>query len=186
MSDFIEEPVSVSSFLPAEDVQASVEDQLAVIEEDLAAISAQPDEFDLLVQGPDDDPPPIGKGWAFDHALRRFRRGSSGSSPLPTFGDQTLKEWIDKTMRTARGAHPIHPDDYGMEQPFRLIGGPLHGAAISDYEDDLRRALTFHPRISDVRNFSVQSDPDVTALYMTFDVVLDDDTALSFDPFQLP
>lgn len=179
-----EQEFTAPTFLPAEDEPPSADDALSAVEEELSDLPAL-DDVDLQVEAPD-ELPPIGRGWAFDFQEPGFRRGVSGRGVLATRGVETLRGWIDKALRTARGAHAVHPDDYGMDDPWRLIGTPLSRAPIAEYEDDVRRALTFHPRIADVTDFRVALDPDVPAVELQFTVVLDDDTAVSFDPFRLP
>lgn len=176
--------MSDQTILPAEDDQLDVDVQLAQVEGDLADDLVEGDEFDLVLDEAPDELPPLGKGYAFDFTRRQFVR--AGRTPAVTHGDQTLREWVAKAIHTERGAHPIHSDEYGMDDPFRLIGSPVRGAAVAQYEQDLVRCLTTHPRIADVRDFGVTDDEDGKAIWLTFLIVLDDDTELSFDPFQLP
>jgi hypothetical protein len=177
---------TVASILPAGDQPTDVDDELAQIEADLDAIPSQPDDFDMAVLPPEDDPQPIGRGWAYDWESKRFVRAPQGWQPMQTQGEQTLREWVAKCMRTQRGAHPVHPEDYGMDDPFLLVGLPATDAPVGQYEDDLRQALTFHPRIADVTDFSSSVDQDSGTVQLTFTVVLDDDSEVTFDQFALP
>ena len=70
------------------------------------------------------DPPvqPLGRGWALDFTINQFVK--NGISPALVYDTDELNVWIEKAMRTARLAYPIYTDDYGMEDPFRLIGQP--------------------------------------------------------------
>jgi hypothetical protein len=94
---------------------------------------------------------------------------------LETRGISTLQGWIEKCLRTARGAHPIHPEDYGIEMPDNAIG------RAHDFDTDLelriREALQFHPRIADVTDFVREDDPDDEFITVSFTVVLDDDSS---------
>lgn len=180
-----EPELAVQSILPASDSPTPVDDQLEEIEADLDTLPLQPDDYDLSV-GIDDEPQPIGRGWAFDWERRRFIRAAQGYQPLPTQGEQTLREWVAKCMRTQRGAHPVHPEDYGMADPFLLIGLPIEQAPVAQYEDDLKQALTFHPRIADVRDFAATLDRDAGTIALQFTVLLDDDSQVNFDVAAIP
>lgn len=104
-----------------------------------------------------DDPPiPFGRSWAFDYDNGRFFR--SAGAPAETRGVSTLVEWINATMRTAAGVHPIFPPEIGIERPEDFLGAADPTEALSDFEDRLRTALLAHDRIQDVREFEADVD----------------------------
>lgn len=146
-------------------------DALADLE---AAFEAAGEPADLLVI--EQSPPPIGRSWAFDFSSGRFISGGSG--PLPTNGEVTLIMWCEKAMRTARGAHPIHPPGYGLLKPTELIGAAVQGAAVPELEARIRDTLTFHPRISDITDFEWSSDPNEEWISIDFTIVRDDDSEI--------
>jgi hypothetical protein len=170
MSDlFPEEPIDAPALVPETDVPEEPEDVLAELEN---ALQTFPSDVDLVVG--EEEPPPIGRSWAFDWAMRDFVRSSGSAGPQPTRGLETLTEWIEKCLRTARGAHPVHPQGYGVAQASAdgLVGGPV-GSIPPDLEERVKDALLFHPRITDVRGFSYSSDPDDEWLGVSFTFEVD-------------
>lgn len=173
MSDlFPEETTEVETFLPTDDEPPSAEDALAALERSL---DDDPDLDDFIVA--EDAPQPVGKSWAFDFVTGRFVKGG-GRGPLATHHYTTLRTWIEKCLRTDRGAHPIHPPDYGMERPFDMIGQHVDDVLGGDLEGRVTEALLFHPRITDVRDFAADYDPNDEHAFLSFTAVLDDDTEL--------
>lgn len=119
---------------------------------------------------------PLGRSWAFDFVANRFVSRASGVAQ--THGLATLKQWIEKTLRTARGAHPIHSDDYGMERPFDMIGMPLSMISSQDIEQRVLDAILLHPLITGLSDFQMDYDPLDTILNVSFTVLLEDDVIL--------
>jgi hypothetical protein len=119
------------------------------------------------------DEVPLGKGWAFDFIANEFVL--NGNAPAEVYGLDNLRMWIEKTMRTARYAHPIYTESYGVEEPFALIGQPPSGDLIATWQDAVVEALTAHDRIAAVNAFYYSQDPFSDALYVSFTVVLDAD-----------
>ena len=180
MSETLPEPPElqdevVEQLLPIDDVPLEPEEELARLDDELEAF---PDSDDIVVT--EEEALPIGRSWAFDFQARRFVRGVRAQGPLETRGQTTLRYWIEKCLRTARGAHPIHPEDYGMNDPTGVYGLPLAEAQGADLEGDIRDALTFHPKIVDVTDFYSAYNPDEDYLAVSFTVVLDDESALEF------
>lgn len=128
----------------------------------------------------DEEAPPIGRSWRYDWVSHRFRDQTSRGI-VATRGHSTLQGWIEKALRTDRGAHPIHPDNYGLERAGAEIGMPEHLVDVADLEERVHACLTFHPAIVNVREFEAEFDEDAEALYMTFTVVLDDDEEIAFE-----
>jgi hypothetical protein len=177
---FPESDQEAAQLVPADDEPLTAEESAAALD---ASFDTFRDEDDLVVSVP--APTPVGRGWDFDFAKRRFVIGRFGHGPVETHGETTLKVWIEKCLNTDRGAHPIHSDDYGMERPFDEVGMPLSMLPSSDYERRIREALIFHDRIVDVRDFDLDTDPDDEAVGVTFSVVLDDDTTISIEGLRL-
>jgi hypothetical protein len=177
MSELIPESEydDVGSLLPSEDTPLSPEGELALAESSLDAI----DTDDLIVQ--EEEPPPLGKSWSFDFQRNRFQRTEQAHGPQATSGLRTLEAWIEKCLRTDRGAHPVHSDAYGVDDPFGMIGHPVESALPDDYPDRVTRALLAHPHIADVRRFRSEFDPDDDVLLVSFLVVLLDETAIPFE-----
>lgn len=179
------------SFLPLEDEPPSAREQAELADEEILAGLTDPDLDELPLE--QEEKEPIGRSWAFDFAREGFVYGHEvGSSatgkhgPLQTYGVATLRTWIEKCLHTARGAHPVHPEDYGLEPLDDIIGGPVLGAPAADIEARVREALTFHPRIDDVTDFRAVIDPDNEYVAVSFSVLIDDEAALSFQGVRLP
>lgn len=162
--------MSNNFFEPAPPQPVEPDDAAADLEQDFQA-TANPPEI-LVVQ---DAPPPIGRSWAFNFAAGGFVLGG-GRDPLATNDLSTLIMWMEKCLRTSRGAHPIHPPGYGLVRRTELIGQLINGAPIAELEPRIRDALTFHPRVSDVTDFDWEVDSDNEAVLISFTVLLDDDT----------
>jgi hypothetical protein len=164
-----EPPDDAPNFAPTTDAFIPEEEAFDRLEQ---SIEGGPDDVDLVVAA--DPPTPIGRSWAFDWGLRTFMQ-PGGRGPLATYGMATLAGWVEKALHTARGAHPVHPADYGFDQPDSLIGGGV-GTLPADLEDRIRACVTFHERITDIDQFSYAYDPDIEELRVFFLIVLDDDT----------
>lgn len=159
------------NYLPLNDDPISPEEAAAGLE---TFDVRDPDE--LVVDQP--PPPPVGRSWGLDFIEGKFFI-RPGHGPIETQGDDTLAFWIEKTLRTARGAHPIYPNEYGMVSPFNMIGHTLTSADYADLESRIFDALTFHDRITDVVDFAAEQDPADDALVLDFRVVKDDGTELT-------
>lgn len=170
MSTF-ETDFSTTTFLPLGDEPVSAEDELALVDADILALGNE-----AVVQ--EDPPPPLGRGWAFDFGGGTGFRSGKGQGPQLTYGIDTLRVWCEKALRTDRGAHPIHPDDYGMDNPYGAIG--MFHDEDPDLEQRVVDALTFHPRITAVRDIVRSYDADDEYLSLSFTIVLDDGSEAVF------
>jgi hypothetical protein len=130
------------------------------------------------------EPPPIGRGWAFDFLAGEFLL--NGSAPAEVSGLDQLRMWIEKTLRTARFAHPIYSESYGMEEPDQLIGEVYEGELAGAYQEAIVDALTVHDRIAAVDGFYFEHDPSDEALFVTFTVTLDSDDEDTIQVSSLP
>lgn len=117
---------------------------------------------------------PMGKSWMFDVAQKRFVM--HGSSPAETHGLNTLKAWIYLALNVARAAHPIYSDEYGMDDPYRLVAWPDEGEYRAAYQQDVINTLRQHDRILEVGDFQYELADD--ALYITFTVLTDEEENL--------
>jgi hypothetical protein len=168
------DPVPVApAFTPSTDVPLTGQEAFDELQR---ALEASPNQIDAIVAA--DPPKPVGRSWAFDWHTRRFVKPTGAQGPKPTFGRETLTQWIEKAMRTARGAHAVHPLTYGMREPQ----GGLYGRSVGEVPPDLEQiiidALTFHWAISDVTDFAFGYDPDEEWLSCAFTVQLSDATAI--------
>lgn len=161
----------MSEFQPQPPEPVEPLDALADLE---AAFDLQGQPADLLVV--EEPPPPLGRSWAFDFARGRTVRRGGGA--IETHGDATLRVWMEKCLRTTRGAHPIHPPGYGLARRTELIGQTLAGAPVAEVEARVREALTFHDRIAGIDDFEFELDEDNESVFISFTVIRDDDSRL--------
>ena len=119
-----------------------------------------------------EEPPPLGKSWAFDFGVGKFKRVGAGG-PAPTYGLTTLRYWIEKCLMTEAGAHPIHDQGYGVRGLNDLIG-TQGGLVMMELESRITEAVTWHPRISGIENFSATHDPMQEYVDVAFTVVVDE------------
>jgi hypothetical protein len=146
------------------------------VDDDIAAAEELPpfdDESleDLVVEEPELSP--VGKSWAFDFPSGQFFYASA-QGPTTTWGAITLRYWIEKCLRTPRGALPIHDPGYGVEGLNQIIGH-RSGEALADLEPSITSALLFHPRISEVIDFVADFDPAEEYVEVSFTVITDEE-----------
>lgn len=172
----------LTTFLPEDDFPDDLDPQatLDVLDERLVDPTAPPPDL-LVTQGTE---APLGRSWAFNFLTNRFVVRASGVAK--TSGLETLRQWIEKCLRTDRGAHPIHSDDYGMVRPFDMIGMPLAAISSEDLKNRIEDALIVHPLIAGVQDFTMTYDPLDTVLEASFDVVLTDQQVLTVNDLRLP
>ena len=149
------------------------------------ALEGEPTDVDFVVSPDDATGQPIGRSWAFDFRAVGFVKAPGALSPLQTSDLGTLATWVEKCLRTARGAHPVHPPGYGVQMGTTdLIGGPV-GRIPPDLYARVEDALTFHPRITACEQFTSSYDPDDDRVFIDFVVVLDDAAELNVSSLEL-
>lgn len=171
-----------------------------VLEPDDLAGELVPDEVpetdpDLALDEPPDavagdfavaPPRPFGKSWAFDFAGAARFVPVLGRGPLQTNGTDTVRFWIEKCLRTPRGSHPVHGPEYGVDGLEGLIGSPGGDPDVAlRVSEAVADALTFHPKVAEVRDFDLLFDPDEEVLELSFTVVLDDDDEIAVSEFPI-
>lgn len=175
-----EQPENAPAFAPSTDVPLTGDDAFNTLQRTL---EATPNAVDLIVAA--EPPKPIGRSWAFDWVQRRFVKPTGALGPKPTLGRETLTQWIEKALRTARGAHPVHPVDYGFEPPHGGLIGRQVGTVPPDLEQRVREALTFHPAIADVTDFLFDWDDDDEYLRVDCVIHLADESMLELRNLRL-
>lgn len=170
----------IDNLLPA-DTEAPPDDVLGAVED---ALAGDPSALaDVTVQ--ETPPPPLGRGWQISTVVdaegQAFVRSSGGQGALETHGLATLQTWIAKALVTEAGAFAIYPPGYGMQGALLGIGEPPTSPHLADRLDRITDALTFHPRITGVTNYSTSFDDDNEAFAERLTVVLDDETRLEIE-----
>lgn len=130
--------------LPADDEGSTPED-------DLAAATASALADDVPEAEDEEAVEPTGYTWAFDWSTGRFKR--RGSSPAVVTGLDALAERCMMALNTARYAHPIVSDEFGVEEPQRGIGtsGVEAREAADDWRVQVRDALLVFDDVTDVQ-----------------------------------
>lgn len=156
--------------LPADDAGSTPE---ADVEAAIASALA-PDYASLPGTGPE----PIGFTWRFNFEKGEFDR--RGTAPAEAHGLDSIEVWVLTVMHTARWAHGIFSDAFGIEEPHSMIGDVDPRPALRRYEENLRAAVTVHNRITDMTDFVADFDPATGLINIeNFEVVLDDQARLS-------
>lgn len=158
--DFTLIPADDEGLSPAQELEASIAGAVA----EPAAIEPQAAQ----------EPAPFGRSWAFDFEERRFVR--STGSPLGVSGLEALHQWVLMVVHSARFAHRVFSEQFGMEHPERDIGQLRAAEMVSDYGQRLREAVLVHDRITALQNFRAHFDPVEGALRIDyFEIVTDED-----------
>jgi Protein of unknown function (DUF2634) len=176
VSNLVPEPDAdaVPSLLPIQEQPLPADDAFRRFEE---ALDQRPDSDDLVVT--QEPPLPVGRSWAFDFERKAFERAPGQTGPVEIRGDDALRQWIETTLRTARGAHPIYSDDYGIDMPADFIGGTASSFPLDVYEDAVTEALLVHRQIASVEDFDVLYDPEQEYVGVSFTLIkasTDDDS----------
>ena len=129
-----------------------------------------------------DAPLPFGRSWRFDFIAGQFVK--DGLAPKITYELDSLVVWVEKTLRTARYAHPIYSDEYGIEDPFSLVGQTIDDDLLGTWQDAATEALLVHDRITAVESFSFQQDPMDEAVFASFTIILDAAPPLQAQPLE--
>lgn len=167
MSNVFSEDQSVDAgvLLPAQEEPLTPDDAFTRFEEN---IDAQAGAADLVVV--EEDPPPLGRSWAYDFNRKQFFAAPGAHGPLTIRGISTLQQWITKALQTARGAHPIYSDEFGIDLPADFFSGLVANFPDDLFRDRVRDALLKHPRIVDVDSFAFNVDPNEEYVATSFTV----------------
>lgn len=116
----------------------------------------------ITVQSP---PVTYGKELDFDFETCEFKL--EDGSPKVLEGVEALRIWIVKTILTARYRFPIYSFNYGCELED-LIGYDIPKVVLeAEIPRVIREALIYDPRISDVRDFSIERESDYVKVEFT-------------------
>lgn len=164
------DPVDVEELLPA-DAEADID---ALFDASNEAIEDVSTEDDLEVIQP--EPDPIGRTWAYDFNAGEFV--NVGHSPLAVRGDAALAVWIEKCLRTHRGASVVHLPEYGMTRPLNdYLGGDPDDTF--EMKADIEDAITFHPHVTKLEDIIIDISDDRAEI--SFRVILADGGEIPFD-----
>jgi hypothetical protein len=130
----------------------------------------------------EDDPPvPFGRTWLFDFQAGRTVR--QGIAPAETRGIGALRMRCLMAVYSARYAHAVFSDAFGMEHPEEPVGRLLNDEVVAEYGERLKEALLrVDPRIVAVDNFEATYDPVRGVLEIeNVEVVTDDEDRIPLE-----
>jgi hypothetical protein len=125
---------------------------------------ADPEEEELI---------PLGRGWSFDFERGQFNR--HGAAPAVVTEIDNLRIWIEKALRTHRGAHPIYSTSFGTDMPHQGIGQQFTPEAVGMLSTAIESALLAHDRIEEVTDFTFTGSEDSEVLFVDFTVIVDNE-----------
>jgi len=158
------------TLLPADDPASTPEADLA----DAEASALAPD----FASASQEAPEPLGRSWLLDWDIGCFRR--RGDSAVVVAGLDALAQWCQMALHSARFAHQVFSDDFGVEQPEEIIGQIPTPAIIRDFGRRIERALLVHDRIASVENFEAHVVDAGAAIELdSLDVITDEQDVLS-------
>lgn len=136
-------------------------------DEELALLS-DPDDF-VLAPDQEDQPLPFGKSIWIDLDDR------PGHPPTVVHGIDSFVVWATVALKTKMGTWEIFPDDFGMEDPDRLVGHPDDTERRAEYMRDVRQTLRQYDRVTNVGNFQWELDDTGEVVEVSIEVELDGD-----------
>jgi hypothetical protein len=156
--------------LPDDEIDIDPDAELA----DAFRIEPDAGEIDQALEPP--QPLPLGRSWMFDPVAGRF--AVAGGSPIETRGVESVKAWIICLLYTMRGAHPVLDPDYGIDNPFAMIGKPEAEISNQQYQDEVTAALLRDDRIAAVSAFTFEHEAgsDTTVVRFIVQLRYSDDT----------
>jgi hypothetical protein len=166
------------ALLPADDEGLSPAQARAAA---VAGALAEPED---VVPQAEDAPVPLGRTWVFDFAEGRFVY--SGGAPAPTSGAGAVQQWVLMAMHSARLAHKVFSDNFGMEDVDRPIGELTDAEIVADYEQHLREAVLVHERVTALDKFTASIDRVGGVLNVEYlEIVTDEQEVLSMGDITL-
>lgn len=164
-----EDPTLVDEIFPDDDPESDIALTDALDGEDDLEVTVEP------------PPAPLGHSAAFDFTSGRFL--TSGHAPRTVRGLDTLRGWVEKCLRTHEGAHPVHPEGYGLAEPISSYLDDGADIGVAELEEAITEALLFHPAIKRIENMDTElgdtPDGDL-AVNISFTVITDDDSDFNF------
>lgn len=101
-------------------------------------------------------------------------------------GIEALKQWCLMAIYSARFAHPVFSEQFGMEEPESPLGELIDVAEfVSDWGARLTEALLVHERIAAVENIDATFDPDQQLISFAFEIVTDEEERVAVEPVTL-
>lgn len=124
-------------------------------------------------------PEPFGRTPLFD--FERGRMVRAGIEPVWVSGRDAVKVWCLMALYSARYAHAVFTDAFGMDDPEGPIGLAADAReAGSDWVEHAREALLVHDRISAVEIAARYVPADQTMYIDRLEVITDEDESLDF------
>jgi hypothetical protein len=135
-----------------------------------------------------DPPTPLGRAPKLDFVARTFVPNTAGG-PLMVYGTDTLSQWVEKCLRTRRGENPAVDPDYGLDRLFldMIDGSPYDESTAAEFEGIVERAVSVHPAIDSIEEWSIDylDGDDAATIRFTVIPVAQGQDSLDID-VQLP
>lgn len=163
--------------VPPDDDLISPEDQMN------AAATAALEDPTAPVAVATEPPEPLGISWLFDFDAGHFIR--QGAAPARVTGTDALEMWCLTALSSARFAHAVFSDEFGMENPAADLGAAVAAEVAVDFAARIRDALLVHDRISDVADITTNFDPTTGIVFTSFTVVTDEEESVPIDDLQI-
>lgn len=168
--DFDLLPADDEGLAPADDLAAAAASAFASADEGVP-------EADLPV------PMPFGKTPLFD--FERGRMVRQGGSPVYVRGRRALEQRCLMAIHSARFAHAVFSDAFGMERPEAPRGDAVSVEAAAEFGRRLRDALLPFDRVVAVENIEVDFPEDGVMFIRNFDVVTDEEERIPFSDIRI-
>lgn len=162
------------SILPPGSDPPTADEQLT-LEDTLAGANALD-----VTQSP---PTPLGRAPAIDFVQQTFIPNTAGG-PLMIYGQDTLRQWVQKCIRTRRGENPACDPNFGLDKLFSdmIDGEPYDESVAAEYEAIVLRALSVHPAIDSIEEWAIDYLDGDDAAFVSFTVI---PTAEGVDPLNI-
>lgn len=118
---------------------------------------------------------PLYREYAYDFAHNCLERGPDGNTYLVE-GNEAIRIWIYKALRTVRYAHAAYDDDYGCEIN-NLIGEPMSSEITRlEIKRYITEALMVNPYIEELSDFQFVPSRSRMAVQVTVRTIYGADT----------
>lgn len=86
-------------------------------------------------------------------------------------GNEAIKVWIYKAIKTARYQHPIYSWDYGCEISSLIGQKYTKGLTKSEAERYIKEAILINPYVTDVKIIDINFSEDILSVSIQVDTI---------------
>lgn len=106
--------------------------------------------------------------WDFDHDSFRY---DDRGKPIVVTGNEALKVWVYKLLKSERYRYLAYFDDYGLQLEKYQGKTPNNGASASAIYGDIREALLVNKYITSVQNVALTTEGKVLTVSLKMTTV---------------